>query len=98
MAAPLLDEYRLTIEHPPVMTTYILTLISAALIPSATYFAVRYRNINVYVRMGALALSAALVILLYFLFDDTTQIYGLGVLLIAFFFTLRDVNHHAEEQ
>lgn len=78
------------------MTTYILTLISAASIPAATYFAVRYRNVNIYVRMAALALSAALVLLLYFLFDDTTQIYGLGVLVIAFFFTLRDINHHAE--
>lgn len=80
------------------MTAYILSLISAASIPAATYFALRNRNVNVYVRMGALALSAALVLLLYFLYDDTTQIYGLFVLLIAFFFTLRDIKHHAEEQ
>lgn len=78
--------------------TYILTLISAASILFAAFFAIRYRKVSVYVRMAALLLSAALVLSLYILYGDTSQLFGLGILAIAFLFTLRDINHHAEEQ
>ena len=43
------------------------------------------------------AFAAVFVLLLYFLFDDTTQLYGLGILAVAFLFTLRDIKRHAEE-
>ena len=80
------------------MITYILTLICAACILVAAYFAIRYRKVNAYVRMAALFLSAAFILWLYFRYDNTTQIYGLGILAIAFLFTMIDVNRHAEKQ
>ena len=80
------------------MLTYILTLLCAASILLTSYFAIRYRKINAYVRMAGLVLSAAFILWIYFRFDDTTQLYGLGILAVAFLFTLRDVNRHAEEQ
>lgn len=80
------------------MFTYILTLLCAATILLAAFFAIRYRKVNVYVRMAALALSAAFVLGLYFHYDDTSQLYGLGILAIAFLFTLRDINRHVEKQ
>ena len=79
------------------MLVYILTLLCAASVLLAAFFAIRYRKVNVYGRMAALAFAAVLVLLLYFLFDDTTQLYGLGILAVAFLFTLRDIKRHAEE-
>ena len=79
------------------MLVYILTLLCAASVLLAAFFAIRYRKVNVYGRMAALALAAVFVLLLYFLFDDTTQLYGLGILAVAFLFTLRDIKRHAEE-
>lgn len=80
------------------MFTYILTLLCAAAILLAAFFAIRYRKVNAYLRMAALALAAAFIGCLYFRYDDTSQLYGLGILAVAFLFTLRDINHHAEEQ
>lgn len=80
------------------MFTYVLTLLCAVTILLASFFAIRYRKVNVYVRMAALFLSAAFILWLYFRYDNTTQIYGLGILAIAFLFTLIDVNRHAEKQ
>ena len=80
------------------MLTYLLTLLCAATILLSAFFAIRYRKVNVYVRMAALALSAVFVLYLYFRYDDTSQLYGLGILAIAFLFTLRDIHHHAEKQ
>jgi len=73
------------------MITYLLTLLCAATILLSAFFAIRYRKVNAYVRMAALALAAAFVMFLYFRFDDTTQLYGLGILAIAFLFPLIDV-------
>ena len=80
------------------MLTYLLTLLCAATILLSAFFAIRYRKVNVYVRMAALALSAVFVLYLYFHYDDTSQLYGLGILAIAFLFILRDIHHHAEKQ
>ena len=80
------------------MFTYVLTLLCAVTILLASFFAIRYRKVNAYVRMAALFLSAAFILWLYFRYDNTTQIYGLGILAIAFLFTLIDVNRHAEKQ
>jgi len=79
------------------MLVYILTLLCAASVLLAAFFAIRYRKVNVYGRMAALAFAAVFVLLLYFLFDDTTQLYGLGILAVAFLFTPRDIKRHAEE-
>lgn len=73
------------------MITYLLTLLCAATILLSAFFSIRYRKVNAYVRMAALALAAAFVMFLYFRFDDTTQLYGLGILAIAFLFPLIDV-------
>lgn len=80
------------------MFTYVLTVLCAVTILLASFFAIRYRKVNAYVRMAALFLSAAFILWLYFRYDNTTQIYGLGILAIAFLFTLIDVNRHAEKQ
>lgn len=87
------------------MITYILSLVCAATILVAAFFAIRYRKVNAYLRMAALALAAIFVLYLYFRFDDTTQLYGLGILAIAFLFPFidsrrkgRSSNSHAEEQ
>lgn len=80
------------------MLTYILTLICAATILLSAFFAIRYRKVNVYVRIAALVLAVIFVLTLYFRYDDTSQLYGLGILAIAFLFTLRDIHHHAEKQ
>lgn len=80
------------------MLTYLLTLLCAATILLAAFFAIRYREVNAYVRMAALVLAAAFVLFLYFRFDNTTQLYGLGILAIAFLFPLIDIKRHAKKQ
>ena len=80
------------------MFTYILTLLCAATILLASFFAIRYRKVNAYVRMAALVLSAVFVLWLYIRYDNTSQLYGLGILAIAFLFPLIDINRHAEKQ
>jgi len=74
------------------MIIYLLTLLCAASVLLSAFFAIRYRKVNAYVRLAALLLSAAFVLWLYFHFDDTTQLYGLGILAIAILFPLVDAN------
>ncbi len=73
------------------MLIYILTLFCAAMILLSAFFAIRYRKVNAYIRMTAVAVAAIFVLFLYFHFDDTTQLYGLGILAIAFLFPLYDI-------
>lgn len=79
------------------MLTYILTLVCAAIILLAAFFAIRYRKINAWFRLVALALSALFVLVLYFKYDDTSQLYGLGILAIALVFPLIDIKRNAKE-
>lgn len=79
------------------MLTYILTLICAAIILLAAFFAIRYRKVNAWIRVAALALSALFVLVLYFKYDNTSQLYGLGILAIAFIFPLIDIKRNAKE-
>ena len=79
------------------MLTYILTLICAATILLAAFFAIRYRKVNAWLRLAALALSALFVLVLYFKYDNTSQLYGLGILAIAFIFPLIDIKRNAKE-
>ena len=79
------------------MVTYILTLICAACILLAAFYAIRYRKVNAYIRLVALAVAAAFVMYLYFKFDDTSQLYGLGILAVALVFPLIDIKRHAKE-
>ena len=74
------------------MFLYILSLLCAATILLAAFFAIRYRKVNAYLRMAALVLSAAFVNLLWLKFDNTSQLYGLGILAVAFLFPLVDAN------
>jgi len=76
------------------MLVYILTLLCAATILLSAFFAIRYRKVNAYVRIAALALAAIFVLYLYFRFDNTTQLYGLGILAIALLFPLIDAKRH----
>lgn len=79
------------------MLTYILGLLCAASILVAAFFAIRYRKVNVYMRMASLALAALFVFVLYIRYDDTSQLYGLGILAIAFLFTFRDIKRNVEK-
>lgn len=79
------------------MLTYILTLICAAFILLTAFFAIRYRKVNAYIRMAALVLSALFVLVLYFKYDNTSQLYGLGILAVACVFPLIDIKRHAKE-
>lgn len=79
------------------MITYILTLICAACILIAAFFAIRYRKVNAYIRFAAIALAALFVLFLYFKYDDTSQLYGLGILAIALVFPLIDIKRNAKE-
>ena len=79
------------------MLTYILTLICAATILLAAFFAIRYRKVNAWLRLAALALSALFVLVLYFKYDNTSQLYGLGILAIAFIFPLIDIKRNAKK-
>ena len=79
------------------MITYILTLICAACILIAAFFAIRYRKVNAYIRLVAIALAALFVLVLYFKYDDTSQLYGLGILAIALVFPLIDIKRNAKE-
>ena len=79
------------------MLTYILTLVCAAIILLAAFFAIRYRKVNAWLRVAALALSALFVLVLYFKYDDTSQLYGLGILAIALVFPLIDIKRNAKE-
>ena len=80
------------------MLIYLLTLFCAATILLAAFFSIRYRKVNAYVRMAVLALTAIFVLTLYFRYDDTSQLYGLGILSIAFIFPLIDIKRNAKEQ
>jgi len=73
------------------MLIYILSLLCAATILLAAFFAIRYRKVSAYLRIAALVLAAVFVLFLYFRFDDTTQLWGLGILAIAFLFPFIDV-------
>ena len=55
------------------------------------------RKVNAYIRLAALAVAAAFVMYLYFKFDDTSQLYGLGILAVALVFPLIDIKRHAKE-
>ena len=79
------------------MLTYILTLVCAAIILLAAFFAIRYRKVNAWLRVAALALSALFVLVLYFKYDDTSQLYGLGILTVALVFPLIDIKRNAKE-
>lgn len=79
------------------MILYILTLICAATILLAAYFAIRYRKVNAYIRLAALVFAAAFVLYLYFKFDDTSQLYGLGILAVALVFPIIDIKRNAKE-
>ena len=79
------------------MITYILTLICAACILIAAFFAIRYRKVNSYIRLAAIALATLFVLFLYFKYDDTSQLYGLGILAIALVFPLIDIKRNAKE-
>lgn len=71
------------------MLIYTLTLLCSACILLAAFFAIRYRKVNAYLRMAALAFAAIFVLVLYFKYDNTSQLYGLGILAVAFLFTLK---------
>ena len=79
------------------MITYFLTLICAAFILLTAFFAIRYRKVNAYIRLAALILSALFVFALYFKYDNTSQLYGLGILAIACVFPLIDIKRNAKE-
>ena len=79
------------------MITYILTIICSALILLAAFFAIRYRKINAWLRLAAIALSALFVLVLYFKYDDTSQLYGLAILAVALVFPLIDIKRNAKE-
>ena len=79
------------------MIVYILTLLGAATILIAAFFAIRYRKVNAYLRLAASALSALFVLYLYFKFDDTSQLYGLGILAVALVFPLIDIKRNVKE-
>lgn len=79
------------------MVLYILTLICAATILLAAFFAIRYRKVNAYIRLAALVLAAAFVLYLYFKYDDTSQLYGLGILAVALVFPVIDIKRNAKE-
>ena len=70
---------------------YLLTLLCSASTLLASFFAIRFRNINAFWRIASLAIPLAFILLLYFYMGDSTQLYGIGILAIAFLFTLRDV-------
>lgn len=77
---------------------YLLTYLCSASILLAAFFAIRFRKLNAFLRMLPLLLAAAFVSLLYFLYDDKSQLYGLGILAIALIFVLKDFRRHVEEQ
>ena len=79
------------------MITYILTIICSALILLAAFFAIRYRKVNAWLRLAAIALSALFVLVLYFKYDDTSQLYGLAILAVALVFPLIDIKRNAKE-
>ena len=80
------------------MLQYFLTLLCSASILFSSFFAIRYRKVNAFLRIAALILAAAFVVFLYFYFDDSTQLYGLGILAIALVFPIIDVMRHAKKQ
>ncbi len=79
------------------MFLYILTLLCSASVLLAAFFAIRYRRVNAWLRVAAIAAAAVYVLCLYFKFDDTSQLYGLGILAVALVFPLIDIRRHAEE-
>ena len=79
------------------MLTYILTLICSACILLTAFFAIRYRKVNAWLRVATVVLSALFVLFLYFKYDNTSQLYGLGILAIALVFPLIDIHRNAKE-
>lgn len=79
------------------MLLYILTLLCSASVLLAAFFAIRYRKVNAWLRVAAIAAGAAFVLFLYFKFGDTTQLYGLGILAVALVFPLIDIKRNVKE-
>ena len=79
------------------MLTYLLTLLCAATILLAAFFAIRYRKVNAWLRIAAIAVSAAFVLYLYFRYGDTSQLYGLGILAVALVFPVIDTRRNVKE-
>lgn len=79
------------------MLTYILTFVCSALVLLAAFFAIRYRKVNAYLRMALLIAVSLFVLFLWFKYGETTQLWGLGILAVAFIFPLIDTKHHAEK-
>lgn len=79
------------------MLTYLLTLLCAATILFAAFFAIRYRKVNAWLRIAAIAVSAAFVLYLYFRYGDTSQLYGLGILAVALVFPVIDTRRNVKE-
>ena len=73
------------------MKTYLLTILCPLAVLLAAFLAIRYREVNPYVRIAVLGLAATFVLVLHFLYGDTTQLYGLGILAVAFLFPLADI-------
>jgi hypothetical protein len=80
------------------MIVYILTLLCSACILLAAFFAIRYRKVNAYLRMAAIVLWAIFVLVLYFKYDNTSQLWGLCILAVAFLFPLVDAKRNVKEQ
>lgn len=79
------------------MLNYFLTLLCSAFVLLTAFFAIRYRKVNAYLRMAALILSALFVLVVFFKYNNTTQLYGLGILAVACVFPLIDIKSNAKE-
>lgn len=80
------------------MLVYILTLLCAACMLFAAFFAIRYRKVSAYIRIAAIVFSAIFILALHFGYGDTSQLYGLAILAVALCFPLLDIKRHAKEQ
>ena len=49
-------------------------------------------------RLAAIAVAAAFILFLYFRFNDSSQLFGLGILAVALVFPLIDIKRHAKKQ
>ena len=79
------------------MLNYFLTLLCTAFVLLTAFFAIRYRKVNAYLRMAALILSALFVLVVFFKYNNTTQLYGLGILAVACVFPLIDIKSNVKE-
>lgn len=78
-------------------SVYFIQLALVAVILLISFVAIRFRQIPALVRCGMVIGGIHLLLCLYYLLGISTQLFGLGLMLISYLFIYRDIEGYAGE-